>query len=117
VIRFTCGCVDRVELDGDTEFLRKYFSFDAEGFIVCPVHRARRYGWRVPNHTHRFAGYTALEYERYVIWNEKPRPRKLVLDEEGAPDLRPYIYDTMLDERARMAIAGVLADTNGHMPQ
>ena len=65
--RFICGC----EIN--------HPALDAEGFMVCPTHLMRRYGWRSlptmdtpagrrPNF--RFAGYTPLEVERIVFFGE-----------------------------------------------
>lgn len=54
---------------------------DQEGFVICQVHRERRYGWRSVPYTAQApqqaltAGMTALEHERWLVWGEVPRTR------------------------------------------
>lgn len=81
--------------------------YDAEGFMVCLVHHARRTGWRsVPYAATRqprvllkdsdafalpieinVSSYTPLEYERLVVFGEVAK-MKVVHVKHGAPDMR-----------------------------
>lgn len=51
---------------------------DPEGFVICPAHKARRYGWRsVPYTATTMAvpgqgGWTELEHERFVLHGVVP---------------------------------------------
>lgn len=98
----------------------EYFStfdsvvLDQEGFIQCAIHRQRRYGWRSPSHSPRFSGLSDIQFERLIVWGEKPKPEKFhyVPENDSIPDLRPHIYEGMLDEHALGVIARV-ANGNG----
>ena len=88
--------------------------YDDEGFMVCPWHGARRYGWRSvpasPNHPGPKSGYmsmTPLEIERRKYYGKSiPKKKELKID-SNAPDLR----DTRDPEELGKEI---LARSNGH---
>lgn len=79
MIRYICGCVDSVELNGDVEFLRQYLRFDSQGFVICQQHRQRRSGWRSVPYTATTmtaegqAQWSELEYERFILFGTRPR--------------------------------------------
>lgn len=90
--RYLCGCecIEERKLDGDNDFLKQFFSYDAEGFIVCRQHLKRRYGWRSVPYTAlttpctNMGMWTPLQYERFVIFGVisagsklRPRPAKM----------------------------------------
>lgn len=65
-LRMQCECrltpIDPVKLD-------------EEGFVVCPKHGARRYGWlSVPYNATggNFGSYSPLEYEQHVLFGVDP---------------------------------------------
>lgn len=67
-LRMICGCL----LHTSDPFVT-----DSEGFIVCPTHNERRYGWRsVPYASYApvrgMGAWTSLEYEAYVLFGKKP---------------------------------------------
>jgi hypothetical protein len=127
VIMFLCGCTSKLEIPivtlGSLEAVSDYLStfdgisFDSEGFIQCSIHHCRRYGWRAPNHSPRFGGITDIEYERLIVWGVKPVRPEAEIFVSKVPDLRPYIYEGMLDEKARTAIANAnrgVGNSNGY---
>lgn len=111
MIQFICGCESKLELpipavefaETDDELeseKRKYLStfdsigHDERGFIVCAVHRERRKGWRsVPYQATKMplpmAGWTPLEYERWLLFDEIPRQViSKAMYRSSAPDCR-----------------------------
>jgi len=68
-LRMLCGC--RLE-ESDP------FALDEDGFVVCPTHRQRRYGWRSVPYTATRAPmqgvgmWTELEYENFILFGVAP---------------------------------------------
>lgn len=59
-----CDCM--VELD-------ETVTQDEEGFVICPHHRVRRYGWLSGGgRDHSKDGWTDLQVERWVLYGEAP---------------------------------------------
>ena len=60
-----CGC----------QILLGKVTLDEQGFVICPTHKARRYGWRDANgRNHSLDGFTDLQIERWQLFGEKPVP-------------------------------------------
>jgi hypothetical protein len=110
VIRFCCGCTSKIELPLPTEGAEQYLktfdsiSFDEEGFLICKLHHMRRYGWRVPNHG-RYGGMSDYDLERLTVWGEPVKPRPANFTASVQEDLRPHIYDRLLDPHAHEVLA------------
>lgn len=97
--------------------------FDDEGFMICPEHGERRYGWRSipasnnhPGMKHPYMSMSALEIERRMMFG-KPIPKTRPLQiKSTAPDLRDY-RDPQSDQMAQVvqaALAEIRAGGNGH---
>jgi hypothetical protein len=101
-LRFLCGCSSKL-LDVPVENRLKVvasfdaITFDKQGFIICAIHRERRYGWRAPSPA---AGkgiqfMTDLEFQQKELFGIKPKA-VVPANEEWAfianrPDLRPQV--------------------------
>lgn len=75
-MRFLCGCEmpSLASLRGDLD-LQTFdtVEFDGQNFIICSVHKQRRYGWRTPSHGPRaFHGLTELQVETVEIFGVDP---------------------------------------------
>lgn len=68
-VKMMCGCT----VDVDTDLTLKY---DSEGFLVCPDHGHRRYGWRSVGRDHSLDGLSALEVEGWQVFGLVPLPRQ-----------------------------------------
>jgi hypothetical protein len=70
--RFMCGC--KLYPSGDTtdvKFWKQAFTYDAEGFVICSVHRERRHGWRsIPRFSHHLDFMSLLQLERWLLFGE-----------------------------------------------
>jgi hypothetical protein len=92
--RFICGCASKLEPPISRETFKTFDSIveDWQGHLVCLVHKERLYGWRsVPYRYVVTASMTPLEYERWIIFGEKPKMKlpDLVFEEGGSgPDNR-----------------------------
>ena len=83
-MNFLCGCSmpSFDSLRGDPELhTMDTVEYDAEGFLICSVHRQRRYGWRSlpildgPNGRridYDVAGMDELEIEKMVVFGYPP---------------------------------------------
>lgn len=71
-MKFLCGCsMPSLEsLQGDRELKTlDTVAYDDEGFLICVVHRQRRYGWRSSMHGARlFPGLSDYEVEQVEIF-------------------------------------------------
>jgi hypothetical protein len=82
-VRFICGCLSKMELPTSPDIFKTFDSvvLDHEGFIICLIHKERRYGWRTIPYTASApyqaltAGMTPLEHEKWVVWGELPKHR------------------------------------------
>lgn len=78
IVKFLCNCTVEVE----PESKLSPANFDLEGFLVCKLHKYRRYAWRsVPyGRGARSASWSELEYESYLLWGVLPqRPRAMLV--------------------------------------
>lgn len=107
MVKFICGCLSHLNLPIPDRRLLATFdgvSVDAEGFIQCSIHHQRRYGWRSPlfgsNST-----LTDVELERQVVWGIPAFRHPVEITRSVQRDLRPFIYEGMMDEIAVQAIA------------
>jgi hypothetical protein len=64
-IRFMCGC--DVEITDDSSEM-----FDDEGFVVCSIHKVRRYGWQSTGRDHSLDGLTPLQVEGWEVFGFTP---------------------------------------------
>lgn len=63
-LRMICGCL----LRSSDPFVQ-----DDEGFVICPTHEARRYGWRsVPYRRDAMGAWSPLMYEEFVLFGQYP---------------------------------------------
>lgn len=92
-IHMQCGCYL-------TE--KSKFAEDAFGFLICPQHQQRRYGFlslpknvgKNANANYRFASWSPLEIEQYVVFGVVPArikkpvalPQSTVVDKRDARD-------------------------------
>lgn len=119
MLRFTCGCSSKIEIPvpikrdlieqagmtvekARTHYLTTFDSvvFDAQGFIICAIHRQRRLGWRtVPYAIHQRpkglpADMTELEWEQWVLYRTEPKRERVSneifseISSPGSIDLR-----------------------------
>lgn len=91
MVTFLCGCTSKLVLPTKLYTLATFDSvgWDDDGFLVCAIHRARRYGWRtlptrrfplagskkgetIERPDHSLAGFSDVEIERYVVLGEIP---------------------------------------------
>lgn len=120
-MKFLCGCdmPSKERLQGDPELTSlDTVEFDTEGFVICSVHRTRRYGWRVPNHRPLplgVAGCSEIEYERYMLLGimphslpDFPETKEIKATEEDRRDNRDPVED------ADSIMASVIIDRSKH---
>lgn len=86
-VKFICGCTDDINVEDIGWW--KEVGTDREGFLICVRHNARRWGWRSLPHARDFsdAQYSPLEWERHIIFGQKLREKRIVLDHD-TPDKR-----------------------------
>ncbi len=74
--KFICGCdmptLESLRANPDLSTFDSIV-YDAEGFLTCVAHGARRYGWRSTGKTWPFS---ELAYERLVVFMEYPTEPK-----------------------------------------
>ena len=70
-MKFICGCNHSTPVE--------HLPTDAEGFVVCPGHGQRRYGWRsLPIdpvsgfQDYSFSHWTPLQIEKFMLYGVKP---------------------------------------------
>lgn len=82
-VRFICGCMSADLIEIDDVHVKNGVKWDRDGFIVCARHDWRRYGWMsVPYRATELlipemATWSALEYERYLIFGILPDNAKV----------------------------------------
>jgi hypothetical protein len=102
VIRMLCNCLctlDEVETD-------------AEGFVICPTHRVRRYGWKSGTTKTAGVGHTGpvrmgwnpLELEQYELYGTIPQRESSPLtprvpDNRETRDFRSPFETAMTENR------------------
>lgn len=89
--------------------------FDDEGFMVCPEHGLRRYGWHsTPEKNSKFMGMSSLEIERRKMFGKAvPTQNKLKI-ESNVPDKRDNRDPQEMTDAVKAALAEIRADRNGH---
>jgi hypothetical protein len=113
VIEFICGCTSKIDppISRDTFTTFDSVVEDAQGHLICIVHHERLKGWRsVPYSALSMRpgadpSWTPLEYERWKIFGEKPRSRKMVYTSEQV--------DRRDNRDPAMIGAQILAKNNG----
>lgn len=78
---------------------------DEQGFEVCPQHGERMYGWRSP--------YIDTPRARALDYSSFGSGKNYKVEAEDVGDLRPHIYEELLDDKARNILARVSAGGNG----
>lgn len=63
------------------------FVTDESGFVVCPTHGVRRYGYLSRPRTHDFDWMNDLQYEQHVLWGDEGESPALDI-KASAPDMR-----------------------------
>lgn len=70
-LTFICGCVTGEVISRDNLKTMDSVTYDEEGFLVCAIHHARRYGWRsIPAHQYQLASLPSLALEAMVVFGE-----------------------------------------------
>lgn len=84
IVRFICGCETKEIIVRENVKTMDTVEFDDEGFLVCAIHKQRRYGWRslptLPGlklADWGFKGWTLLEVEAYLLFGEEPAPKAI----------------------------------------
>lgn len=113
MIGFLCGCRSGTIVAFENLATMDTVTLDDEGFVICKVHRQRRYGWRSVPYTATtkaqpgMGAWSPLEYERWVLFGEIPLNRMPVFVPNNVPDRR--------DNRDPEAIgAALLRRENGY---
>lgn len=107
-LRFICGCEigDLVTVDRELVEISDSVTYDEDGFLICLIHRQRRYGWRsIPSW--RVANWSALEIEAFLVFEELPKVRGIQITTSG-PDTRDNRDPEILGR-------GILASRNGDL--
>lgn len=83
-VTFICGCQTNDIIARENTKTMDTVDFDDEGFIICTIHKQRRYGWRslptLPGlklADWGFKGWTLLEVEAYLLFGEDPAPKDI----------------------------------------
>lgn len=91
--------------------------FDDEGFMVCPEHGLRRYGYAsTPARDSGYMAMSSLEIERRQMFGKPvPKERKLVIN-STAPDKRDNRdpQSEQMSDAVKAALAEIRAGRNGH---
>lgn len=81
-VTFICGCQTNEIIDRKNVETMDMVDFDDEGFIICAIHKQRRYGWRsIPNrpglklNDWSFKSWTPLEIEHFLVFGEQQPPK------------------------------------------
>lgn len=96
MIQFLCGCKSHIIFPTSTDVLKTYDGIgqDAEGFMVCAIHRQRRRGWRTVPYTATtmpvkgMGDWTELEYERWLMFGTIPERQRIPMRGVNAKDIR-----------------------------
>lgn len=119
IFRFICGCETKEIIARENVKTMDTVEFDDEGFLICAIHKQRRYGWRslptLPGlklADWGFKRWTPLEIEAYMLFDEDPAPRTLNLGEisedrrdNRAPDTLAVPVDHLLGDDGSVVTA------------
>lgn len=94
MITFLCGCKAQKVIARENLKTMDAVALDAEGFLTCKLHNARRAGWRSVPYTATTrpmsgtGSWTPLEYECFVLYGEIPATYPIVIEYGSVPDRR-----------------------------